>query len=97
MLVRKMYKDLLLCVFIICSSVFNESKIIQENLDIPNYQNDNRYILLDNNNISDFIQIKENSFLFNATCKVSNILNGITDSFPNIKLLTGMVCICLNS
>ncbi|WBY56655.1 hypothetical protein Py17XNL_000801704 [Plasmodium yoelii yoelii] len=89
MLVRKMYKDLLLCVFIICSSVFNESKIIQENLDIPNYQNDNRYILLDNNNISDFIQIKENSFLFNATCKVSNILNGITDSFPNIKLLTG--------
>ncbi|CXI31077.1 conserved Plasmodium protein, unknown function [Plasmodium berghei] len=84
-----MYKYLLLCVFIICSSVFNESKIIKENLDIPNYQNDNRYILLDNSNISDFIQIKESSFLYNATCKVSNILNGITDSFPNIKLFTG--------
>ncbi|VTZ68318.1 conserved protein, unknown function [Plasmodium chabaudi chabaudi] len=84
-----MYKDLLLCVLIICSSVFNESKIVKENLDIPNYQNDNRYLLLDKNNVSDFIQIKESSFLFNATCKASDILNGIADSFPNIKLFKG--------
>ncbi|CAD2093183.1 conserved Plasmodium protein, unknown function [Plasmodium vinckei brucechwatti] len=89
MLFRKMYKDLLLCVLIICSSVFNESKIVKENLDIPNYQNDNRYVLLDKNNVSDFIQIKESSFLFNATCKASDVLSSIADFFPNIKLFTG--------
>ncbi|CRG99306.1 conserved Plasmodium protein, unknown function [Plasmodium relictum] len=63
---------------------FNITNFIEGNLIISAEKSESDYISLDANNINDFIDIKENKLLFNLTCKTSNALSNIKDSFLNI-------------
>ncbi|EUD67920.1 hypothetical protein C922_01532 [Plasmodium inui San Antonio 1] len=72
-----MYKILATCYAL--TTVFflpNESKNIEGNLNVTPEVDENRYISLDENNINDFINVKENKFLFSVTCRTSTFLSG---------------------